>query len=77
MDLEHTFWLLKQTLGWTAAKLRHADSADLRTWLIIAAHTQLRLARPRPPRVSQRPRDGGEAVARLLPGGGQECFLGA
>ncbi|TQF01215.1 transposase [Kitasatospora acidiphila] len=45
-DLEHTFRLMKQTLGWTAPKVRHADSADLWTWLIIAAHTQLRLARP-------------------------------
>lgn len=38
---------MKQTLGWTAPKVRHADSADLWTWLIIAAHTQLRRARPR------------------------------
>lgn len=45
-DLEHTFRLMKQTLGWTAPKVRHADSADLWTWLIIAAHAQLRLARP-------------------------------
>ncbi|BFO16036.1 hypothetical protein SHKM778_24240 [Streptomyces sp. KM77-8] len=45
-DLEHTFRLMKQTLGWTAPKVRHADTADLWTWLIIAAHTQLRLARP-------------------------------
>ncbi|MFJ2577081.1 NF041680 family putative transposase [Kitasatospora aureofaciens] len=45
-DLEHTFRLMKQTLGWTCPKIRHADSADLWTWLIIAAHTQLRLARP-------------------------------
>ncbi|GAA3379531.1 hypothetical protein GCM10020367_63470 [Streptomyces sannanensis] len=45
-DLEHTFRLMKQTLGWSAPKIRHADSADLWTWLIIAAHTQLRLARP-------------------------------
>jgi hypothetical protein len=45
-DLEHTFRLMKQTLGWTAPKIRHADSADLWTWLVIAAHTQLRLARP-------------------------------
>lgn len=45
-DLEHTFRLVKQTLGWTTPKVRHADSADLWTWLIIAAHTQLRLARP-------------------------------
>ncbi|MGW0786359.1 NF041680 family putative transposase, partial [Streptomyces sp. NPDC002913] len=45
-DLEHTFRLMKQTLGWTAPGIRHAESADLWTWLIIAAHTQLRLARP-------------------------------
>jgi hypothetical protein len=45
-DLEHTFRLMKQTLGWTAPKVRHADTADLWTWLVIAAHTQLRLARP-------------------------------
>ncbi|GDY60480.1 hypothetical protein SVIO_111030 [Streptomyces violaceusniger] len=45
-DLEHTFRLMKQTLGWTAPKVRHADTADLWTWLLIAAHTQLRLARP-------------------------------
>jgi hypothetical protein len=37
---------MKQTLGWTAPQVRHADTADLRTWLVIAAHTQLRLARP-------------------------------
>ncbi|MFI8281283.1 transposase, partial [Streptomyces sp. NPDC085929] len=45
-DLEHTFRLMKQTLGWTAPKIRRADTADLGTWLIIAAHTQLCLARP-------------------------------
>lgn len=45
-DLEHTFRFLKQTLGWTRPKIRHPDTADLWTWLVIAAHTQLRLARP-------------------------------
>ncbi|WP_406434277.1 transposase [Streptomyces sp. NBC_01589] len=45
-DLEHTFRLMKQTLGWTAPQVRHADTADLWTWLVIAAHTQLRLTRP-------------------------------
>jgi hypothetical protein len=45
-DLEHTFRLLKQTLGWTAPKLRDPQAADRWTWLVIAAHTQLRLARP-------------------------------
>ncbi len=37
---------MKQTLGWTAPKIRHADTADLWTWLVIAAHTQLRLVCP-------------------------------
>jgi hypothetical protein len=45
-DLEHTFRLLKQTLGWTRPKLRTPEAADRWTWLIITAHTQLRLARP-------------------------------
>jgi DDE superfamily endonuclease len=45
-DLEHTFRLLKQTLGWTRPKLRTPQAADRWTWLVIAAHTQLRLARP-------------------------------
>jgi DDE superfamily endonuclease len=43
-DLEHTFRLLKQVLGWTAPKLRDPAAADRWTWLIIAAYTQLRLA---------------------------------
>jgi len=46
--LEHTFRLFKQTLGWTAPKIRDPRAADRWTWLIIAAHTQLRLARPPP-----------------------------
>jgi hypothetical protein len=45
-DLEHTFRLFKQTLGWTVPKVRDPHTADLWTWLIIVAHTQLRLARP-------------------------------
>lgn len=44
-DLEHTFRFLKQTLGWTRPRLRAPEAADRWTWLIIAAHTQLRLAR--------------------------------
>lgn len=44
-DIEHTFRLFKQTLGWTAPKLRTPDAADRWTWLILAAYTQLRLAR--------------------------------
>jgi hypothetical protein len=45
-DLEHTFRLIKQTLGWTTPKIRRPYTADLWTWLVIVAHTQLRLARP-------------------------------
>ncbi|MGH3629487.1 MAG: NF041680 family putative transposase [Sciscionella sp.] len=44
-DLEHTFRMLKQTLGWTCPRLRDPAAGDRWTWLIIAAHTQLRLAR--------------------------------
>jgi hypothetical protein len=45
-DLEHTFRLFKQTLGWTRPKLRLPQAADRWTWLLIIAYTQLRLARP-------------------------------
>jgi DDE superfamily endonuclease len=45
-DLEHTFRMLQQTLGWTRPKLRDPAAADRWTWLIIAVHAQLRLARP-------------------------------
>jgi hypothetical protein len=45
-DLEHTFRLFKQVLGWTAPKIRDPDAADRWTWLVIACHAQLRLARP-------------------------------
>jgi hypothetical protein len=44
-DIEHTFRFLKQTLGWTQPRLRTPQAADRWTWLILAAHTQLRLAR--------------------------------
>jgi hypothetical protein len=45
-DLEHTFRLFKQVLGWTAPKIRDPQAADRWTWLIITCHAQLRLARP-------------------------------
>jgi hypothetical protein len=44
-DLEHTFRFLKQTLGWTTPRVRHPEQADLWTWLVVGAFTQLRLAR--------------------------------
>ena len=44
-DIEHTFRLFKQTLGWTAPKIRTPQAADRWTWMIVAVYTQLRLAR--------------------------------
>ncbi len=44
-DIEHTFRLFKQVLGWTAPKIRDPQAADRWTWLIIACHAQLRIAR--------------------------------
>jgi hypothetical protein len=60
-DLEHTVRFCKQTLGWTTPRPRYPEQADRWTWLVLAAYTQLRLAktgvadqrlaweRPRPP----------------------------
>lgn len=44
-DIEHTFRLLKQTLGWTTPKLRNPAAADRWTWIILTVHAQLHLAR--------------------------------
>src|SRR3954447_17210582 len=44
-DEEHTIRFWKQTLGWTTPKIRSPQAADRWTWLIVAAYTQLRLAR--------------------------------
>jgi Transposase DDE domain len=44
-DLEHTIRFAKQTLGWTTPRLRHPAQAERWTWLVLAAYTQLRLAR--------------------------------
>ncbi|GAA4996270.1 hypothetical protein GCM10023205_81830 [Yinghuangia aomiensis] len=46
IPIEDTFRLFKQILGWTAPKLRDPDAADRWTWIVIAAHAQLFLARP-------------------------------
>ncbi|MEK6443901.1 hypothetical protein [Pseudonocardia sp. T1-2H] len=66
-DLEHTFRLLKQTLGWTAPKIRSPQAADRWTWVIIAAHTQLRLARPLAQDL-RRPWEKPAPPGRLTPG---------
>jgi hypothetical protein len=44
-DLEHTLRFCKQSLGWTTPRVRHPEQADRWTWLVVAAYTQLRLAR--------------------------------
>ena len=44
-DIEHTIKFAKKTLGWTTPKIRSPEQADRWTWLILAALTQLRLAR--------------------------------
>jgi len=65
-DIEHTFRLFKQTLGWTAPKVRTPEAADRWTWLIIAAYTQLRLARPLAADL-RRPWEKPAASGRLTP----------
>jgi hypothetical protein len=65
-DLEHTFRLFKQTLGWTRPKLRTPEAADRWTWIVIAAHTQLRLARPLAEDL-RRPWEKAAAPGRLTP----------
>ena len=44
-DIEHTYRFAKNTLGWTTPALCTPEQADRWTWLIVAAYTQLRLAR--------------------------------
>ena len=44
-DLEHTIRYWKQALGWTTLRVRHPEQADRWTCLMLAAYTQLRLAR--------------------------------
>ena len=65
-DLEHTFRLFKQTLGWTRPKIRTPHAADRWTWLIITVHTQLRLARPLAADL-RRPWERPAAPGRLTP----------
>ncbi|CAM5276524.1 hypothetical protein SAVIM338S_00066 [Streptomyces avidinii] len=45
-DLEHTFRVVKQTLGWISPKLHTPEAAECWTWILSVAHTRLRLARP-------------------------------
>ena len=45
-DIEHSFRFAKNTLGLTTPSPPNPEQTDTWTWLIIAAYTQLRLARP-------------------------------
>jgi hypothetical protein len=44
-DIEHTYRFVKNTLGWTTPALRTPEQAERWTWLVVAAYSQLRLAR--------------------------------
>ncbi|GAA3846660.1 hypothetical protein GCM10022403_092950 [Streptomyces coacervatus] len=52
-DLEHTFRLMKQTLGWTRPKIRTPEAGDRWTWLWNTGRPCV------PPPVSRNPRRGG------------------
>ncbi|MFH9355546.1 transposase [Kitasatospora sp. NPDC017646] len=65
-DLEHTFRFLKRDLGWTRPKLREPSAADRWTALVLAVHTQLRLARPLSADL-RRPWERPQPVERLSP----------
>lgn len=72
-DLEHTFRLFKQTLGWTKPRLRSSEAADRWTWLVIAAYAQLRLARPLATEL-RRPWEKPTPPNRLAPARGRRGF---
>jgi hypothetical protein len=44
-SIEHAIHFLKERLGWVRPKVRHPEQADRWTWLILAAYSQLLLAR--------------------------------
>ncbi|MBO0803409.1 MAG: transposase, partial [Nocardiopsaceae bacterium] len=45
-DVEHACRFARHALGWDKAALRHPEQVTRRTWIILAALTMLRLARP-------------------------------
>lgn len=65
LDLEHTFRFAKRTLGWTRSELRTPHAADRSTWIVVAAHTQLRLTREAAD--PRRPWEKPAEAARLTP----------
>jgi len=73
--VEHAFRFLKQTLGWTTVRPRHAPAADRWSWLIAGACWQLWLARAVVGEVRlpwERPRSDG----LVTPGQVQRHFTG-
>ena len=44
-DVEHTLRFCKERLGWDRARVRTPEQMDCWTWVVLAAYTQLRLAR--------------------------------
>jgi Transposase DDE domain len=44
-DVEHTLRFCKERLGWDRARVRTPEQMDRWTWVVLAAYTQLRLAR--------------------------------
>jgi hypothetical protein len=44
-DLEHTLRFCKERLGWDRARVRTPEQMDTWTWVVLAAHAQLRLTR--------------------------------
>jgi hypothetical protein len=70
-DLEHTFRFLKSQLGWDKPLLRDPAAADRWTWLLIACHAQLHLARDLAADIRlpwQRPQAGTAAAQVMTPG---------
>jgi hypothetical protein len=66
-DLEHTFRFLKQSMGWTTPRVRHPEQADRWSWLVVAAYTQLRLARARVADLRRLPWERRYDTGRLTP----------
>jgi len=72
-DIEQTFRFLKQSLNWVRPRVRLPAQADCWTWLVVAAYTQLRLARGAV--AEQRlPWERPLPPARLTPGRLQRAF---
>jgi hypothetical protein len=44
-DLEHTLRFCRERLGWDRARVRTPEQMDTWTWVVLAAHAHLRLAR--------------------------------